>query len=442
MVIFLRLIFLSFQYINTSLITPCSQTEAFKKVTDLHLRKTGYVGGASDIMEELHRDSQSVINTEQGIQDMKTTLEITCGKQNKDLVRFLDTPKIEPQVTFKDRLLVVEFNNPHYESIPFLESLYRPAFPNILYCTLTPIENATVDFELFTMKLQVHEVGYLEDWMLRRLFVEVIFKTNPRRTVSYNLMYIIHDQSKKIPDFMSETPNFCIEAAIQKMPSFKGYIYMADDTVFHYWRTASFDPDKFWWYDTHPTKILDVVRDESIYCKSNVNGKLSGCSPVYWFWFENYRMEIKLSLQTMVRYSSLSRKCLKELVKRSGGRMAVVGGQTDFYYVPRTRALDFLHMSNLFRTTRLWHEMSITMMMYCLNKPEEIVVSNLYHNWNYDTDRREPWKWYPSQLTATSVHPLKLGQVAHRKKKDTRLFCNLLFPNLVNHVYNGNLTIG
>ena len=412
-----------------------------------HRPHTQQIDHDNDVTEE-YRDSLSLVrqlsgrddSTHQDVTNMITVLNATCGNHNNNLLRFLNKPNIQPKIQFEDRLLVVEFNNPHYESIPFLESLYRVSFPNILYCTLTPIENATNDYELFTMKLEVGEIGNMEDWIVRNLLVEVTFKKPPNRVITYNVKYIIHDQGTKIPNYMSETPNFCIEAAIQRMPSFRGYFYMADDVVFHFWKTTNFDPDKFWWYNKNPQKFFDVKTEEQKWCVYN-NGTISNCRPVYWTWFGRYKNEIRASLKAMARHSALSKQCLTELTKRTGGNFTVVGGSADFYYVPGTRALDFLHMSNLFRTTRLWHEISIHMMIYCLNKPEQLEVSKLYHNWNFKSDRRLPWLWYPGHLDDTSVHPLKLGPLAHVKLNDTQLFCKLLFPNAANYIYNGNLPL-
>ena len=370
-------------------------------------------------------------------QRMFAIINATCAGHNDGLLHKLRQSLLLPKVKMVDRLLVIEFNNPHYESIPFLESLYRPSIPNILCCTLTPIVNSTAEFSLFTLNLRVDEVGYLEDWKIRKLHVEVIFKQYPKQSVNYTLNYIIHDQGKA-NGFRSETPNYCIEAAIHKLPGFKGYIYIADDTVFHFWKSTKLDPNRFWWYDTHPTMLKDLDTEEAIRC-SNTNGTLSACTKAGWIWFDIYKEEIAQTYRTMQRYSLLSQSCLEEISKKCEGRSAVVGGASDFYYVPGERMADFVHMSGLFRVMRLWHEISVPMMMYGLNTPEELQLADIYHNWNYYTDRQKPWKWYHQKLDTISVHPLKLGPVAHEKINDTLLFCNLIFPNAFNHIYTDTI---
>ena len=367
---------------------------------------------------------------------MATLFRSTCDGHG-ETQRLLADPNLNPGLVFDDRLLIIEFNFPgHYESVPYLEGLYRPSFPNILYCTTTPLKSEVAYFDLFKMETFVDSIGEHEDWKVRKVRLEVSMETEPFALLRYDLDYVIHDSGKGLPGYMSETPNYCMEAAIIRFPSYKGYVYIADDTIFHFWNVVNFDADRFWWYNTHPLYQYDILTQRSVECQENINGTLKNCKPYKWTWYKDFRDEIDMSFRLLSRHSTLSQKCLAELKQKNGGRLAVNRGQTDFYYVPQKRALDFLHLSNLFRSARLWHEISLPIIIYCLNRPEELQISSQYHNWNFSTNRRRPWEWYEGHLNATSVHPAKLGALAYRNRNYTQFFCDVVFPNAIRHVFS------
>ena len=150
------------------------------------------------------------------------------------------------QPLFEDRLLVIAFNFPHYAAIPYLESLYRASFPNILYCTNVAIHNTTLHFKLFTMLLRVGgDVGKTEDGILKDLRLDVTFKAYPLLTLTYHVKYVLYDFGR-VKRFHGETPYYCIEEGIRHFPGLRGYFYLGDDALFNFWRVMKKDTDKFW----------------------------------------------------------------------------------------------------------------------------------------------------------------------------------------------------
>ena len=82
---------------------------------------------------------------------------------------------------FKDILLVIVFNRPLYDSIPDLVALYKPAFPNLLFCG-SPHNAAPPD--ILTLEIIGGYLGYE-----------------------------------------------CLGRAIRQHPGYKGYFYSNDDVI-------------------------------------------------------------------------------------------------------------------------------------------------------------------------------------------------------------------
>jgi len=97
---------------------------------------------------------------------------------------------------FKDILLVIVFNYPFYDSIPDLIALYKPAFPDLLFCG--PPDN-TASPDILTVDIIKGFLGYE-----------------------------------------------CLARAIREHPGFKGYFYISDDVILKYWNFLDFDRGKFW----------------------------------------------------------------------------------------------------------------------------------------------------------------------------------------------------
>ena len=98
---------------------------------------------------------------------------------------------------FKDILLIIVFHYPMYDSIPILVDLYKPAFPNLLFCG-PPDKTASSD--ILTVDIIQGYLGYE-----------------------------------------------CLGRAIRQHPGYKGYFYISDDVILKYWSLPdNFDWGKFW----------------------------------------------------------------------------------------------------------------------------------------------------------------------------------------------------
>lgn len=94
----------------------------------------------------------------------------------------------------KKVLLIINYNHPHYESIPLLKKIYGEYFNNIIF--YGPREHPDIH-------LYHHHMGYL----------------------SY----------------------MCIADAMQRYPDFEGYLFLMDDCILNAWLLEDYDTSKIWY---------------------------------------------------------------------------------------------------------------------------------------------------------------------------------------------------
>ena len=364
--------------------------------------------------------------------DMYTMVNETCGtfQINSKTVAVGDLA--HPEVIHSDKYLVVCFNFIHYESIPYIEALYRPSFPNILYCPNVAFNKSqTVKFKLFEMRFDTgpdSDGAQTEDGKVRNLTITLDFNTKSRARVVFNVHYTLYDLSR-LGFSPMETPFWCIEAAMLHAPQMRGYIYMADDIIFHHWNVKHLDPDKFWWRGNAPRKFYDFNLSKGLKCKRETgSGHLGQCRDLNWHWFGIYKNEMDTTKMLMEKHSKQSQASWKNLQDYFDGRAGLPKGAADFYYVPQMFNERFFHLAEILRVARLWHEIAVATLIFSLSKPKDIEVAKFYYNWNYMTNRNKPSAWYDKTMKAVSVHPIKLGLISKNDTQHTRLFCDFIFP--------------
>ena len=136
------------------------------------------------VMQRIQAKRHFVVNNtpNKSLLNMYTVVNETCGKFEINHTRIAVSDLTHPKVVHLDKYLVVDFNFIHYESVPFIEALYRPSFPNILYCPNVPFNNKsqTVKYKLFEMRFDTgpdSDGAQTEDGKVRNLTITVDFYT-------------------------------------------------------------------------------------------------------------------------------------------------------------------------------------------------------------------------------------------------------------------------
>ena len=363
-------------------------------------------------------------------------LNQTCGRLLSASERLSPKDLLKPKRVHSDRILIVVFNFPHWEAVPFVEALHRASFPNVVYCTNTIINTTQMDFPLFQMQLITNSTGaMLEDNKVRNLQIDVVFHRYPYIRLTYNIAYMLYDKSPMLT-MPGATPYTCIESAYRNWPNMKGYIYMGDDVLFHHWRSWNLHTEKFWWPENVSTHFFDIKTSSGYSCEENQIRNVSACRKSEWYWFYHHAQGIPSAVHLLKTSSELSKQCWFNLTSRHGGREVLSGRDIgDFYYVPQTYVRKFIEISRVMRSARLWHEIAVPSLIHCLTTATDIDLIRVYYNWNYDTDRNKPWLWYRRKLDQLAIHPLKLGHIAMGSRNHTALFCKSIFPLFYHHVY-------
>lgn len=111
------------------------------------------------------------------------------------LLLFLWSPLCAEDSGFDDVLLIINFNNPHYDNIPFLKKYYGPYFKNIVFYGEEPADG-------------VEQIKHQHGWFVHKAF----------------------------------------KHAMQKWPAFRGYLCCQDDCIMNFWNYGRLDKDKIWFH--------------------------------------------------------------------------------------------------------------------------------------------------------------------------------------------------
>ena len=248
---------------------------------------------------------------------------------------------------FKDILLVVVFNYPFYDSIPHLVALYKPAFPNLLFCG-PPDKTASPD--ILTVDIIQGFLGYE-----------------------------------------------CLSRAIRQHPGYRGYFYISDDVILKYWSFPdNFDWGKFW--------------DSYIPITSPANGPASN-DWSWWnsqYGLSNCRRALEDVAKMSLKEEKLNgEQLLNTLVKNGNGTRLCFGGRSDVLYVPQKHATAFSSLSETFYKQKVFLEIAVPTIHRLLEPNENIRRLPGYYMPDV-SDSRFFWYLYFPHNEYYFIHPFKL----------------------------------
>jgi len=238
-----------------------------------------------------------------------------------------------PWHQFQHLLLVITFNNAHYEVIPYLELLYRSIFPHILYCTPTPLETDSIPA---LAGYRISHITYTE-WPVHRT----------PGSVSYQ----------------------CAIQAIRMNFAVDGFLFASDDLIPLPVPLSRLSRDRVWFIPANEIRIgdLETLRE----CR------LGMCDfHPHWGWWADYRMATIEALERMgqlTRSLPVFRQCLDKLRQQNGvGRtqIRVNGAYSDIFHVPLRIAHDFADVAEVFADFGVFLEIAVPTVLQCLEPLE------------------------------------------------------------------------
>ena len=323
----------------------------------------------------------------------------TCSGLNKNITSYMHVHFSQPWIQFDDILLMVVFNNPHYEVIPYIETLYRPFFPNILYCGPSDIDTKRYPgLSKFAFSF-----------------------------ISYGLK---RDHTPGAFNYR------CTAMALQMGYEVEGVLAAADDllilvpTLSHLIRNAVlFQP-------LNVTHICDISRLlECKHDKCNV--------PATWFWWKPYKAQTTAALKEIENgknSSAIIRTCYERLLSGNGAANRANAAFSDMFYIPSKLSQAYVELADVFLRHDVFLEIAVATIIRCM--PESAGIQPLLGEVLWKEQRNDPGRHFNSDIIRGKnfFHPMKWGSLANRAahNRPTRLFCTKVLPYL--HDPLGRLT--
>jgi len=238
-----------------------------------------------------------------------------------------------PWHQFRRLLLVVTFNMPHYEVIPYLELLYRSLFPHILYCGPKSLDATSIPV------LDGYKISFItyEEWPVHRA----------PGSVNYQ----------------------CAIQAIRLNFAVDGFLFASDDLLLLPVPLTRLSGDRVWFVPANEIRIgdLETLRECHL-----------GMCDFYphWDWWADYKTATIEALDWMTqlsRSSLLLYNCLSTLRQRNGvghSQIHVNGAYSDIFYIPSRIAHDFADVSEIFANFGVFLEIAVPTVLQCIEQIE------------------------------------------------------------------------
>ena len=290
-----------------------------------------------------------------------------------------------PWIQQRDLVLIVVFNNPHYEVIPYIEVLYRSFFPHVVYCG----------------------PGYPNQPALKR----------------YNLTFVSYGANPEGFDAGSFS-YICPSMVMSMHYKTKGYLVIADDIILSVFGIQNFPLQSIWFLPKAEIRIADI--------KTFRECRLGMCDFFpHWHWWLDYKDQTVAAYHELYRKRSMSpffHKCYSTLSEFCGGERRVCGGYSDIFYIPNVHTLGFRQLVKLFYDHHVFSEITLPTLIQCLETSENIHPLHGHVEWSANRDF--PWLYFTQHKLFEKVflHPVKWSYMMEGSSDHTQFFCTKVLP--------------
>ncbi len=301
------------------------------------------------------------------IDEISKVYQETCAARlEKDV--FKKVTLSHPWGQFSNILLLVVFNHPIYDGIPYIETLYRPFFPQILYCGPG------------LPKLNIPPAYPLKNFTFS-------FYPYPPTKARYNKGSFNYD---------------CMVNAIHMHYPVDGILFTSDDLLFAPGKIKNFEHNATWFVPEWDT-VTDDARD-----------------PIVWQWgFTSHRQQLQAvwhKIEKNRNTSQVLQQCYNNLLSKNGDRFRFNGALADIYYIPQRIAQEFAILGSVFLQHDVFLEMAVPTIIQCLDGLGDVEVLDGEYRTH---DRNDPWKKFvePKFQGRSYIHPTKWGHLGKTKAK-------------------------
>ncbi|XP_014664227.1 PREDICTED: uncharacterized protein LOC106806714 isoform X2 [Priapulus caudatus] len=299
---------------------------------------------------------------------------------------FVQSPSRVPQsgLLFDDILLIIIFNGYHTDTIPILEVMYRPSFPNILYC------------------------GEFRPEQDNRTFA--------------NIKYSFYAVPKMGLDGYNSYE--CTIGAIRMGYNVSGFLVIGDDVRLNIQQWTNLNRSALI-FDT-----MDVIDLPKVHCRFRTPNRCLLPSKAWLLAF--YREELVKTFNHLKSSptKSLERRCYNNLVTENRGEYRFNNELSDVYYIPRRLASDFATLASLFAEKGVFVEIAIPTLIRCLDKPANVQKAKYLYIVGRNRTKDALWTHWEESLNYHSYHPYKLSPVLKKDRSDVQHFCKQVLPRM------------
>ena len=323
---------------------------------------------------------------------MRDVLKSTCEGFNINPSPRSQVNLSQSWVQLDNVLLMVVFNLQFYEVIPYIELLYRPFFPHIVYCG-----------------------PGLPDPL-----------TFPQLS-KYNLTFLSYVGTPE-GHFPGSFNYECITMVTRMNYDVEGYLVISDDMYLSLTRLTELSLAKPWYLAKTSMRMADLsVLKEC---------RLGTCDfpHSHWRWWEDYRRQTLRSLRYIDAHqgdSALLHRCHKQLVSLTGGTRRAIGAYSDIFFIPQRMAADFSTLLDVFLDKEVFLEIAIASSLWCLERPEDMETIKGLPIWDVDS-RDSPYMHFTKKeyLGNTFLHPTKWSSLVSGNYTMRQFYCGRLLPHL------------
>lgn len=293
----------------------------------------------------------------------------------------------------RDILLVIAFVELLYDTIPYLEQLYRYSFPNIIYCG--PAKSP-------------------DHWEYTRvIFVEM---------------------------FHGVTAYECLSAAMRKHPGFVGYLFIRNDLFLNFWKVANFSRSRIWESTEQLGNQVMFEQPRESWIWWYTPWGLRACEQAY---------KDVIYLSDVYKRAIIDRKeqenswdvenSLNALLWNGGGVNMCYRSFSNIFYIPSEHAIAFEKLSAIFQKHQVYTEIAVPTIIRMLDlseKAERLLGVNL--GWLYGEERArndDNLFWQHLTSNVTYIRPVVL-----RRKYSAESRTTGLIEVLVNRLNRYNYT--
>ncbi|CAH1782196.1 unnamed protein product [Owenia fusiformis] len=354
---------------------------------------------------------------------IKRLLYDTCYMSNSSKYRqLIKKPSTQPNPI----LLLVIFNTPVYESIPYLEALYDGHFAKTIYCGPEKPHNSILyewEINFITFNNPLNHVSGSSNYECLLKVLKLGLRVQGVLTIADDAFMKVKAITKlPLDEIWFNTINF---------QSVEQFAKVVEDT-------STIDPMEPFILKNNPYEITSVENGNISTCNnSNLQGKCEIITRS--MYFKMYETNIKNAFDELYQLQSsnkLIQRFLDDLSKHLFGIKRMIWQASDMYYIPKKHFETAIPILDVFNSHKIFLELAVPTLQHSLG----IKYSNMgkaAYNWDFGGTRDKPWLIFSSFLNSslTFLHPVKLSGIAKKESEITEMFCGAMNSKHFTHPF-------